>query len=146
MALAGEVEVESQVFISGGVMVHQFTRVGRLAMIGGNSKIIQDVLPFFTTDGVPAVVRGLNLVGLKRAGFHARDISKLKEAYRILLRFHLPLRTAIEELKGIDSPHVAYLAEFVANCTRGFHRANSSRLQKFGPEASRPAGNSNHPV
>lgn len=122
VALAGEVEVESQVFISGGVVVHQFTRLGRLAMIGGNSKITQDVLPFFITDGVPGQVRGLNMVGLTRAGFQPAEIGDLKHAYRILLRSRLLLQAAIEELKRIDSPHVTHLREFAASSKRGFHR------------------------
>ena len=86
VALAGHVEIDDQAFISGGVLVHQFCRIGRLAMIGGNSKIVQNCLPFAITDGVPGRACGLNIVGLRRAGFKSSEIQKLKEAYRVLLR------------------------------------------------------------
>ncbi|HKP84643.1 MAG TPA: acyl-ACP--UDP-N-acetylglucosamine O-acyltransferase, partial [Blastocatellia bacterium] len=69
VALAGHVEIDDQAFLSGGVVAHQFCRIGRLAMIGGNSKIVQDCLPFVITDGVPGRASGLNVVGLRRAGF-----------------------------------------------------------------------------
>ena len=68
--LAGYVEVEDQAFISGGVVVHQFSKIGRLAMIGGNTRINSDVPPFFLYTGFNVEAKGLNLVGLKRAGRH----------------------------------------------------------------------------
>ncbi len=74
-ALAGEVTVGDRAFISAGVGVHQFCRVGRNAMIGGLAKVVQDALPFCITDGNPARARGLNLVGLRRAGFKAPEIA-----------------------------------------------------------------------
>src|SRR5205814_6331295 len=83
VALAGHVEIGDRAFLSGGVVVHQFCRVGRLAMIGGNSKVVQDCLPFVTTDGVPARARGLNLIVLRRAGVSAESMRTLKEADRI---------------------------------------------------------------
>ena len=66
--LAGHVEVGERAFLGGGSGVHQFCRVGRLAMVGGNAKVVQDCLPFVITDGHPARARGLNVVGLRRAG------------------------------------------------------------------------------
>jgi UDP-N-acetylglucosamine acyltransferase len=122
-ALAGHVHIEDRVFVSGGVMIHQFTQVGRYAMIGGNSKITQDVLPFFITDGVPGVVRGLNLVGLRRAGFESEDVKALKGAFRVLFRESLSLAEALERLRASDNAHVGHLAEFIGRSRRGFHRA-----------------------
>src|SRR5918992_1470182 len=61
-ALAGHIRVEDHAFLSNDVGCHQFVRIGRYAMVGGKSKIVQDVLPFFTTDGNPPRVRGLNMV------------------------------------------------------------------------------------
>ena len=84
VALAGHVEIQDRVFISGGVVVHQFCRIGRLAMIGGNSKIVQDCLPFVITDGVPGRAHGLNIVGLRRAGLKSGGLTKLKQAYRCI--------------------------------------------------------------
>jgi UDP-N-acetylglucosamine acyltransferase len=122
VALAGHIEIEDRVFISGGVVVHQFCRIGRLAMIGGNSKIVQDCLPFITTDGVPGRACGLNIVGLKRAGYKSSEIQKLKEAYRLLLRSGLPLADALKRLRELNDPLANHLADFARNSTRGFCR------------------------
>ncbi|HJQ69933.1 MAG TPA: acyl-ACP--UDP-N-acetylglucosamine O-acyltransferase [Blastocatellia bacterium] len=125
VALAGHIEIEDRAFISGGVVVHQFCRIGRLAMIGGNSKIVQDCLPFVITDGNPGRARGLNLVGLRRAGFKADEIKILKQAYRVLLRSGLSLEAALSELSGMNDPSVNYLIEFIRGSKRGFcHSGN----------------------
>ena len=121
--LGGHVEVADRAFVSGGVMVHQFTRIGTLAMLGGNSKITRDALPFMITDGVPGRVRGLNVVGLRRAGFSAADLRALKQAYRVLFAGVRPLEERLAALRAMDSEHAARLAEFIAGSQRGFHRA-----------------------
>jgi UDP-N-acetylglucosamine acyltransferase len=123
VALAGHVHVGDRAFLSGGVVVHQFCRVGRLAMVGGNSKIVQDCLPFVITDGVPGRARGLNVVGLRRAGFTAAQVRALKHAYRILLRSALPLDTALTTLDALGDPLADEVAAFVRASKRGFHRA-----------------------
>ena len=69
-ALAGHIVVEDHVFLSNNVGAHQFVRMGRYAMVGGKSKIVQDVLPFITTDGNPPNVRGREYVGIATCGFH----------------------------------------------------------------------------
>jgi len=88
-ALAGFVTVEQNAFISGGVMVHQFTTIGCYAMVGGNSKITQGVLPYMIIDGVPGVVKGLNIVGLRRAEFSRDTIRNLKLTIILLNRYYL---------------------------------------------------------
>src|SRR5215510_8340017 len=80
--VAGYVEVEDQAFISGGVVVHQYSRIGRLAMIGGNTRVNSDTPPFFLYSGYNVEAKGLNLVGLKRAGYKASEVSALKKAYQ----------------------------------------------------------------
>jgi UDP-N-acetylglucosamine acyltransferase len=120
VALAGHVDIEDGAFLSGGVVVHQFCRVGTLAMVGGNSKIVQDCLPFVITDGIPGRARGLNLVGLRRAGVHSTEIRRLKQAYRILLRSGLTLERAIDELKVLGGVSVELLIAFVKKSKRGF--------------------------
>jgi UDP-N-acetylglucosamine acyltransferase len=122
VALAGHVEIAERAFISGGVVVHQFCRIGRLAMIGGNSKIVQDCLPFVITDGVPARARGLNVVGLRRAGHDASRVQGLKRAYRVLLRSELSLEEALARLSEEESPLIEELASFARNARRGFSR------------------------
>ncbi len=121
--LAGHVRIGDRAFISGGVKIHQFTQIGAYAMIGGNSKITQDCLPYMITDGVPGTVRGLNLVGLKRAGFTTQDIRELKEAFRILFSSRRSLQTILEELEALGSKHATHLAEFIKQSKRQFHRA-----------------------
>lgn len=120
VALAGHIEIEDQAFISGGVVIHQFSRIGRLAMIGGNSKIVQDCLPFITTDGIPGRASGLNIVGLRRAGFSLSDLQELKRAYRTLLRSGLRLEEALKGLAAQDHPLVRHLANFARTSKRGF--------------------------
>lgn len=122
--LAGHVNVADRVFVSGGVMVHQFTHIGSYAMIGGNSKITQNVLPFMITDGNPPTVRGLNLVGLKRAGFTLEQIRALKQGYRLLFRREgQGLEANLDEMLALGHPLVTQLCEFVRAADRGFHRA-----------------------
>ncbi len=123
VALAGHVHIGDRAFLSGGVVVHQFSRIGRLAMIGGNAKIIRDCLPFVTTDGSPGVSSGLNLVGLRRAGFRPEEIRALKQGYRLLLRSALPLETALARMSEMHEPLVDELVAFVRASKRGFARA-----------------------
>jgi UDP-N-acetylglucosamine acyltransferase len=120
--IGGHVIIADRAFISGGVMVHQFVHIGSYAMTGGNSKITQDVLPFMITDGNPASVRGLNLVGLKRAGFTMEDIRALKQGYRLLFRREHALEANLAEMVALGHPLVTQLCDFVRAADRGFHR------------------------
>ncbi|HTS27776.1 MAG TPA: hypothetical protein VMH81_18000, partial [Bryobacteraceae bacterium] len=121
--LAGYVEVEDQAFISGGVVVHQFSKIGRLAMIGGNTRVNSDVPPFFLYSGFDVAARGLNLVGLKRAGFKASDVAVLKKAYQILYRSGLKLQDALAKIEtGIPTPETLHLVEFIRRSERGICR------------------------
>jgi len=126
-ALAGHVGVENNAFISGGVMVHQFTTIGCYAMVGGNSKITRGVLPYMITDGVPGTVKGLNTVGLKRAEFSGEMIKNLKLAFQILFNKksnneNYSLETILSELQNIESTEVTHLINFIKSQKRGFHR------------------------
>ena len=123
--LGGHVHVDSKAFISGGVMVHQFVQIGAFAMIGGNSKITQNCLPYMITDGVPATVKGLNSVGLRRAGFDRQVFTKLKQAYSILFGSHRKLEDKLADLEQLESEQCHYLARFVSEARRGFHRTES---------------------
>ena len=122
VALAGHIRVEDHVFISNNVGAHQFVRMGRFAMVGGKSKIVQDVLPFFITDGNPARVRGINSVGLRRAGFSEEATRALKDAYRKLFRSAMPVQDALRELEQVDDENVSHLVRFIRSSTRGFIR------------------------
>ena len=123
VALAGHFVIEDLVFLSNNVGAHQFVRMGRYAMVGGKSKIVQDVLPFFITDGNPPRVRGVNSVGLGRAGFSQESRRALKDAYRVLFRSSLAIDTSLKELDSMADENVAHLASFIRSSKRGFTRA-----------------------
>jgi UDP-N-acetylglucosamine acyltransferase len=121
--VAGYVEVEDEAFISGGVVVHQFSKIGRLAMVGGNTRVNADVPPFFLYSGFNVEPRGLNLVGLKRAGFGAGQIAALKNAYRLLYRSGLKLEDALCRIETeIRTPEAAQLVRFIRSSERGICR------------------------
>lgn len=123
-ALAGHCEIEDHAFLSSNAGLHQFTRVGRYAMVGGKSKIVQDVLPFFTTDGNPPRVRGLNSVGLRRGGFSTEDRRALRRAYRELFDSVGDIGTRLTRLAEDDNQHVRHLARFAIESQRGFIRSS----------------------
>jgi len=116
VALAGHVYVESGARISGMVGVHQFVRVGRLVMIGGLSRIDRDVPPFTLVNGNPAEVRGLNQIGLQRAGLTAdpQAYRELKQAYRLVYRSGASLSEAVSKLNQDESNDlVRHFSEFL---------------------------------
>jgi UDP-N-acetylglucosamine acyltransferase len=121
--VAGYVEVEDLAFISGGVVVHQYSKIGRLAMIGGNTRVNSDVPPFFLYSGFNVAAMGLNLVGLKRAGYKHSDIAALKRAYQILYRSGLKLADALVRIETeVRTPETRHLVEFVRRSERGICR------------------------
>ena len=119
--LGGHVNVGDRAFLSGGVAVHQFCRVGRLAMVGGHARIVRDVPPYITIDGISGDVVGLNLVGLKRNGFSPAQIIELKAAYRLIYRSGLPWQDMLDQLAAnfADSA-AAEMVAFLHGGTRGF--------------------------
>ncbi len=125
--VAGYCVIEDQVFISGGVLIHQFSRIGRLVMISGNTRVTSDLPPFFTYSGFEVQPKGLNSVGLKRAGFSSEEIGKLKTAYRVLYRSGLKLEEALLKIEA-DAPseHTRHLIEFVRSSKRGICREKTS--------------------
>ena len=117
--ISGDAEVQDGAFLSGFVGVHQFCRIGRMAMIGGLTKLVQDALPFCITDGNPGRARGLNLTGLRRGGFSREEIAALKEAYRMLYA-RMPLEEALARMKKMGSAAVTEFADFISASKRGF--------------------------
>jgi UDP-N-acetylglucosamine acyltransferase len=126
-ALAGHISIGKRAFVSGGVVIHQFSSIGELAMIGGGSKVNLDVPPFFTVDGVPARAVGLNLVGLRRAGLGEDDLMALKRAYRLLYRSKLASKDALAQIETIDNAFTRRLVDFVRASERGVCRDRAAR-------------------
>jgi len=121
--VAGHVEIEDQAFISGGVVVHQFSRIGRLAMIGGNVRVNQDAPPYFLYAQFDIEPRGLNLVGLRRAGFSRAEIASLKSAYRLLFLSSLKLEEALRRIETEDTTApTLHLVSFIRSSERGICR------------------------
>ncbi len=121
--VAGYVEVEDQAFISGGVGIHQYSRIGRLAMVGGSVRVNKDVPPYFLYAGLYATPMGLNLVGLRRAGFEPAQIRALKIAYKILYKSGLKLEEALLRIESeVPTEDTRHLVTFVRASKRGICR------------------------
>jgi len=97
--LAGYVEVGDHAVIGGLTAVHQFCRIGRFAITGGCSKIVQDVPPFMIADGNPAEIRGINLIGLERKNFPPESVKLIKEVFRLIYRSKYNTQQAIEAIR-----------------------------------------------
>jgi len=119
--LGGHVTIEDNAMIGGLSAVHQFVRLGRLAIIGGCSKVVQDVPPFSTCDGHPAKVVNTNVIGLKRAQISQDTIRKLKKSFKLLFFSGLSKTTALETIANeIEStPEVEHLTFFAKTSERG---------------------------
>ncbi len=119
--LGGHVIIEDKALIGGLSAVHQFVRVGSLAIVGGCSKVVQDIPPYFMVDGHPAKAYGLNTVGLERASFPAEERALLKKAYKIIFRSGLSLKTSIRRMEEElpQTPAILALLEFLKKSERG---------------------------
>ncbi len=117
--LAGHVELGNHVVIGGLTPIHQFVHIGDYAMIGGASAVAQDIPPFCLAEGNRAVLRGLNLTGLRRK-IEREEINALKSAYRELFEQGKPLQEVAQELfETSESPYVKSLCMFIKTSKRG---------------------------
>jgi UDP-N-acetylglucosamine acyltransferase len=122
--LAGHIHIDDFAIIGGMSGIHQFTRIGRHAFIGGASAVAKDVPPFMTVAGNQAKPYGLNLVGLRRRGFKEETLSALKQAYKLVYRSSLLLATALDKIRSEvpDIPEVRQFVEFIEKSERGICR------------------------
>jgi UDP-N-acetylglucosamine acyltransferase len=123
--LAGHVTIEDRAVIGGLAAIHQFVRVGTMSIIGGCSKVVQDIPPFSTCDGHPAQVYGLNLVGLRRHGVSRDAIQLLDKAYRVIFNEGLSIKHAAERVSKelATSPEITYLLNFLRTSERGISKS-----------------------
>jgi UDP-N-acetylglucosamine acyltransferase len=123
--LAGEVKVEDWAILSGGTLVHQFTRIGAHVIVGGGSKIRIDVPPYIKADREPLSYMGLNTVGLTRRGFEKERIDEIHNIYRALYQNNMNLSQALEhvEKEFRQTPDRDYIIDFIRNSERGVIRA-----------------------
>jgi UDP-N-acetylglucosamine acyltransferase len=122
--LGGHVRVEDHAVIAGLAAVHQFCRIGKMSMIGGCSKVVQDVPPFMLADGNPAETRTVNKVGLERNGVSEQTQNSLRQAYKILFREGLTIPNAIVRIEKElpTSPELQHLLQFVKTSERGISK------------------------
>lgn len=121
VGISGHGVVEDRVVFGGFVGVHQFVRIGKLAMVGGMSRVVQDVAPYLTVQGSPLVPHGLNVVGLRRAGATAEVREQIKHAYRLLYRSNLNLQQALERIAQELPPseELNYMVDFLKGIKLG---------------------------
>ena len=119
--LAGHVTVEDHAVIGGLAAIHQFCRIGRMSIIGGCSKVVQDVPPFMIADGNPAKTRAINKVGLERNGVSDDTQAVLKQAYKILFREGLTISNALLRIEAELAPvaEIQHLIHFARSSERG---------------------------
>ncbi|HVC49539.1 MAG TPA: acyl-ACP--UDP-N-acetylglucosamine O-acyltransferase [Burkholderiales bacterium] len=123
-SLAGHAEIGDWAVLGGFTLVHQFCRIGAHVMVGMGSGITQDVPPFITAAGHPAKPFGINIEGLKRRQYSSEQLSRLKQAYKILYKSGMSLKEAQVELenRGNADTDVRLFAEFVGHSQRGIIR------------------------
>ncbi|MBN1405647.1 MAG: acyl-ACP--UDP-N-acetylglucosamine O-acyltransferase [Candidatus Omnitrophica bacterium] len=122
--LAGHVTIEDEVIIGGLTAIHQFVRIGKLAILGGCSKVVQDIVPYAMADGHPAKIYGVNSIGLSRRNIKPSTRLQLKKAFKILFYMKLNTGTAIEKIKKEteDCEEISCLIKFVKSSERGIAR------------------------
>ena len=122
--LAGHIRVEDYAVIGGLAAVHQFCRIGAMSIIGGCSKVVQDVPPYMLADGNPAKTRTVNKVGLERNGVAAEAQAALKQSYKILFREGLTIPNALARIEAElpALPEVRHLVEFIRASERGISK------------------------
>jgi UDP-N-acetylglucosamine acyltransferase len=118
-AIAGHVEIDDTVVVGGMSAIHQFCKIGTQAMIGGGSIVVQDIPPFCNTDGNRAVIRGINLNGLRRRFKDRSDIDAIKRAYKELFDSEKAPKDIAKELINSENQYVVKLAQFVLDTKRG---------------------------
>ncbi|MFQ5494766.1 MAG: acyl-ACP--UDP-N-acetylglucosamine O-acyltransferase [Phycisphaerae bacterium] len=136
--LGGHVVVGDGATLGGGAGVHQFVRIGQLAMVAGNATVLMDIVPFALTDSAGRIA-GINRVGLRRAGFTADEVRRIREAYRTLFSRGLPFREAVNRLSDESaSDNIDVLVEFLRQESKRGHAGRSRGSPSQGDCTHRP--------
>ena len=140
-SLTGYCEVEDGAFLSGMTGFHQFTRIGRLALVSALSAANKDIPPYLICGGRPAVVLGINVVGLRRAGIAAPVRDEIKQAYKLLYRSGLNVGQALDAMKkSLASEEAKHLIRFIEGSKRGI-LAGASETAELDEETLKPRKN-----
>ena len=129
--LGGHVIIGDHANIGGLSAIHQFCHVGRAGMVGGMSRVVQDVLPFTIAEGFPAHMRVINKVGMERAGYSADQISEVRKAFRILFMREMRLESAVAEVKQEfpESASIDLMIDAIDSSQRGLARPESATFE-----------------
>ncbi len=129
--LAGHVIIGDYANIGGLSAIHQFCHVGRAAMVGGMSRVVQDVLPFTIAEGFPAHMRVINKVGMERAGYSTDDIAEVRKAFRILFMRELRLEESVKQVEEEfpSSANVRLMLDAIGSSQRGLARPDSAMFE-----------------
>ncbi len=124
--LAGEIEIDDYAIISGGSLVHQFSKIGSHVMIQGGSKIAKDIPPYVLVGREPITYVGLNIVGLRRRGFSSERINAIQEIYRYLYLTGLNISQALDHIERElpVSEDRTLILDFIRSSSRGIVRGN----------------------
>jgi UDP-N-acetylglucosamine acyltransferase len=129
--VAGHTEIEDNVVIGGMTGIHQFTKIGKGAMVGAYTRLAQDVPPFMLCEGNPAIVRGLNVVGLKRRGASRAVLAEIKDIYKLLFKSDLNTSSAITQMKesNYSTEEAQKVLHFLqADSHRGFTKKSEKKI------------------
>ncbi len=127
--LAGHVLAEDKVFFGGGAAVHQFVKIGTLAMIGGLTRVIKDVVPYMLIEGNSEAC-SLNLVGLKRSEISEKAKAQIKNIYKLIYRAGLNISQALDEIvkAGNLTDEAKHMVEFIKSSERGICKHRKTAL------------------
>jgi UDP-N-acetylglucosamine acyltransferase len=116
--------VEGFAVVGGLAAIHQFCRIGRMSIVGGCSKVVQDVPPFMLVDGNPAKTRTVNKIGLERNGVPEETQAALRQAFKILFRDGLTISNALARIETEVAllPEVQHLVQFIRTSERGISK------------------------
>lgn len=129
--LGGHVVIGDHANIGGLSAIHQFCHIGLASMVGGMSRVVQDVLPFTIAEGFPAHMRVINKVGMERAGFQSTDIAEVRKAFRILFMREMRLEEAVKQVSSEfpNSANVQLMIDAIAGSQRGLARPESATFE-----------------
>ena len=113
--LGGHVQIGNRAFISSNVLIHQHTRIGRNAFVGGGTPVKEDIIPFGMANGVPSRLHGLNVIGMRRSGLASEDIRRTRRAYQILFGGEVTLQEGVQQVEAefADVGTVMDIVEFI---------------------------------
>jgi UDP-N-acetylglucosamine acyltransferase len=124
VSLAGHVVVDSGAILGGHAAVHQFTHIGTMSITAGGAMVVQDLAPYCMAQGDRATVNGLNVIGLRRAGFDTDTIKDIKSMYKLVFKSGMTLEDAVNEIKSSipDSKYKTTWLDFLSSTNRGLCR------------------------